>query len=205
MAAGQDETPVSLTGISATEELISPHSFKSVAIMETNGTTSVWPNWVIRVLIGRNPRITLVRVVIWVAVMMVVSRFVLVPIRVEGISMLPTYKENGIKFVNCLAYVLHPPQRGDIVAIKITGKSIMLCKRIVALPGETIAFHEGRLIINGEILEEPYVNGPCNWELAPEPVGPDEYYFVGDNRTMDYEQHTQGRTFRQRILGKVVL
>ena len=81
----------------------------------------------------------------------------------------------------------------------------MLCKRIVALPGETIAFHAGHLIINGNVVEEPYVNGPCNWELATEQVGPDEYYFVGDNRTMEYEQHTQGRAERQRILGKVVL
>jgi len=161
--------------------------------------------WVSRVVIGRNPRVTLVRILVWVAVILLVSRFVLVPIRVEGISMLPTYKENGIKFVNCLAYMRHPPQRGDIVAIKMAGRSIMLCKRIVALPGETVAFHEGHLFINGELLEEKYVLGPCNWELPTEQVGPEEYYFVGDNRSMDYEQHTQGRAEKQRILGKVVL
>ena|ERR1043165_3526616 len=172
---------------------------------ERHEGTFAWPNWASRIIIGRNPRMTLVRVLVWVAALFLVSRFVLVPVRIEGISMLPTYKENGIKFVNCLAYIRHPPQRGDIVAIKMAGRSIMLCKRIVALPGETIAFHEGHLKINGEVMQEPYVKGPCNWELLPEQVGSDEYYFVGDNRSMDYEQHTQGRAERQRILGKVVL
>src|SRR5947208_24446 len=137
---------------------------------EPNEATLAWPRWVSRAIVGRNPRVTLVRVFVWVAVILVVSHFVLVPIRVEGISMLPTYKENGIKFVNRLAYVRHEPERGDIVAIKMAGPSIMLCKRIVALPGETIAFHEGHLMINGQVLEEPYLHGPCNWELAPEQV-----------------------------------
>ena len=173
--------------------------------MATNGAGAAWPGWVGRVLIGRNPKVTLVRILIWIAVVGFGSQYVLVPIRVEGISMLDTLKDRGIKFVNCLAYVFHPPRRGDIVAIKMAGKSVMLCKRIVAMPGETIAFHDGRLLINGQPVEEPYVKGPCNWEMAPEPVGPDEYYFVGDNRSMDFLLHDQGRTSRQRILGKVVL
>jgi len=173
--------------------------------MATNGTAAACPSWLVRVLIGRNPKVTLVRTLIWVVLVGLGSQFVLVPIRVEGISMLDTLKDRRIKFVNCLAYVLHPPQRGDIVAIKMAGKSIMLCKRIVAMPGETIAFHRGQLFINGEPLEEPYVKGPCNWEKPPEPVGPDEYYFVGDNRSMDYRLHDQGRAGRQKILGKLIL
>lgn len=174
--------------------------------MAANGSGAVsQPGWISRVIIGRNPKVTLLRTCIWVVLVGFLSQYVLVPIRVTGISMLDTYKDNGIKFVNCLAYVFHPPQRGDIVAIKLAGKSVMLCKRIVALPGETIAFHHGRLLINGQPLEEPYVKGPCYWELAPEQVGPDEYYFVGDNRSMDYRLHDQGRGSRQKILGKVVL
>jgi signal peptidase I len=173
--------------------------------MGMNGTGAASAGWIGRVIIGRNPKLTLVRILIWILIVGLGSQYVLVPIRVEGISMLDTYKDNAIKFVNCLAYAFHPPQRGDIVAIKMAGKSIMLCKRIVALPGETIAFHRGRLFINGEPLEEPYVKGPCHWEADPEIVGSDEYYFVGDNRTMDYRLHDQGRASRQRILGKVVL
>ena len=173
--------------------------------MATNGAATACPSWLVRVLIGRNLKVTLVRTLIWVLLVGLGSQYVLVPIRVEGISMLDTLKDHRIKFVNCLAYVFHPPQRGDIVAIKMAGKSIMLCKRIIAMPGETIAFHRGQLFIDGQPLEEPYVKGPCNWEMPSEPVGPDEYYFVGDNRSMDYRLHDQGRASRQKILGKLVL
>jgi signal peptidase I len=81
----------------------------------------------------------------------------------------------------------------------------MLCKRIVGLPGETIAFHEGHVELNGEPLDEPYVKRPCNWEHGPERIGPDEYYVVGDNRSMDFDQHTKGKAERIRIVGKVLL
>jgi len=92
-----------------------------------------------------------------------------------------------------------------VVAIRLAGEHVMYLKRIIALPGETIAFHEGHAIVNGKMLNEPYVKFPCNWEVPPEEVGPDEYYVVGDNRTMDYEGHTQGRATRDRIVGKVLL
>lgn len=167
------------------------------------------PGWVRRALIGRNPIRTLARVVVWIVLIVAVRTYVLLPIRVEGVSMLPTYKENGINFVNCLAYVFHPPQRGDVVAIRYSdlyfGRSVMLCKRIVGLPGELVAFHQGHVEINGEPLEERYVTRPCNWEHAAERLGPDEYYVVGDNRSMDFEQHTQGRAKRNRITGKILL
>jgi signal peptidase I len=163
------------------------------------------PGLVRRVLVGRNPLRTLARVVIWIVVILVVRTYVLLPIRVEGVSMLPTYRENQINFVNCVTYLTHPPQRGDVVAIRYSGRSIMLCKRIVGLPGEVVAFHQGHLEINGEVLDEPYVKQPCNWEHAPERIGTNEYYVVGDNRSMDFEQHTQGRADRSRIVGKIVL
>ncbi len=173
--------------------------------MATVGEAPVKVDWVRRVLIGRDPVRTLIRAVVWIVVLVVVRSYVLLPIRVEGVSMLPTYKENGINFVNCLAYVFHPPQRGDIVAIRYAGRSIMLCKRIVGLPGEIIAFHQGHVEINGQMLEESYVMRPCNWEQAPERIGPDEYYVVGDNRSMDFDNHTKGRAQRSRIVGKILL
>jgi signal peptidase I len=144
-------------------------------------------------------------VVIWIVVIFVVRTYVLLPIRVEGVSMLPTYQENRINFVNCLAYAFHPPQRGDVVAIRFSGRSIMLCKRIVGLPGEVVSFHEGHIEINGEVLDEPYVKMSCNWEHAPKRLGPNEYYVVGDNRSMEFEQHMKGIADRDRIMGRILL
>lgn len=173
--------------------------------METVGEGLQQPGWARRVLIGRDPARTLLRAIVWIILLVVVRTYVLLPIRVEGVSMLPTYKENGINFVNCLAYMFHPPQRGDVVAIRYTGRSLMLCKRIVGMPGEIIAFHQGRVEINGQPLDEPYVKRSCNWDHAAERIGPDEYYVVGDNRSMDFDQHTQGRANRTKIVGKILL
>ena len=161
--------------------------------------------WAQRIIIGRHPSRTLTRIIIWIVVILLVRTYVLLPIRVEGVSMLPTYKEDGVNFVNCLAYVLHPPQRGDVVAICYTGRSVMLCKRIVALPGEVIAFRRGHIEINGEPLEEKYVKRDCNWERAAKALGPNEYYVVGDNRSMDFDQHVQGIAVRSKIVGKILL
>lgn len=158
-----------------------------------------------RALIGRNPRVTLVRMLVSVVLLVVVAKFVFLPIRIVGISMLPTYQENRVNFVNCLAYRFHEPKRGDVVAIRLAGNHVMYCKRIVGLPGETVAFHQGHLLINGAILEESYVKGACNWEHDPEPIGPDEYYVVGDNRTMEFYDHEQGRAERSRVVGKLLL
>ena len=118
--------------------------------MDTAASTS--PTGLRRALVGRDPRWTLARVAVWAAMLLVLFKFVLLPIRVEGVSMLPTYPERGVNFVNCLAYSFHPPRRGDVIAIRFAGKHLMLMKRIVALPGETIAFHEVRFIIKGFVL-----------------------------------------------------
>jgi signal peptidase I len=164
------------------------------------------PSWIQTVLIGRNPKRTAIRIVILVALCLIVfNRFVLVPIRVEGLSMMPTYQDHRINFVNRLAYDFHKPQRGDVVAIRTSGISIMYMKRVIGLPGETVTFHEGHAYIDGELLNEPYVKTRCDWELPPRQLGPDEYFLVGDNRSMPASDHTMGVAPRQRIVGKVLL
>jgi len=174
--------------------------------MSTSGEAGREPGWVQRVLIGRKPKRTLVRIVILVAVSLIVFKFVLMPIRVDGGSMLPTYKENGVNFVNRLAYLFHEPRRGDVVAVRLlAGGHVMYMKRIVGLPGETLAFQGGRTLINGKPLDEPYVKFPCYWECEPVQIGPGQYYVVGDNRDNPREWHKQGRAPRAFILGKVLL
>ena len=64
------------------------------------------PRWVRIVVIGRNPKVTLVRVAVLIVTCFVVFKFILLPIRVEGISMLPTYKDRSVNFVNRFAYLL---------------------------------------------------------------------------------------------------
>src|ERR1039458_5261754 len=101
--------------------------------------------WVRIAVIGRNPKATLVRVAVLIVTSFVVfNRFILLPIRVEGISMLPNYKDRSWNFVNRLAYLRHEPQRGDVVSIRLAGIHRMYMKRIIGLATETGAFAYGR-------------------------------------------------------------
>ena len=169
------------------------------------------PHWLQVLTIGRRPKSTLIRIAGLVVVCFVTFKFILLPIRVDGISMEPTYHTGQINCINRLAYLWHEPQRGDIVSVRLSqadglaGPSLMYMKRIIGLPGETVAFHGGQAFINGQPLAEPYVQRPCHWEHEPVLCGPDQYYVVGDNRSMLFELHEKGRAERDRIVGKLFL
>jgi len=162
------------------------------------------------VVIGRNWKLTLARLIVLVVACFVVFRFILLPIRVEGVSMLPTYQDGSVNFVNRLAYLRHGPQRGDVVGIRladpdITRPSLMYLKRIIGLPGETAGFVNGTVLINGKALAEPYEKYICDWNLPPVKLGPNEYFVVGDNRSMPLQYHELGVARRSQIIGKLLL
>ena len=156
-------------------------------------------------LFGKNPMATLLRIVVLVVTCGVVFTFILLPIQVTGISMLPTYSNQSLNLVNRLAYLRHEPQRGDVVSVRLTGLHVLFMKRIIGLPGETVAFADGRVLINGKILDEPYEKYSCDWNRPPVTLAADEYFLVGDNRSMPQEDHTFGIQKRNRIVGKVLL
>jgi signal peptidase I len=169
------------------------------------------PGWLQTFVIGRRPKATLIRILVVIFACFVTFNFVLLPIRVTGISMEPTYRDHQIDCVNKLAYLRHEPRRGDVVAIRLSDLGIfgrpadMLMKRIIGLPGESVSFHAGRVYINGRLLDEPYLKTFCDWEHPPVQCGPDQYYVVGDNRDMSFENHVKGLFRRNDIVGKVLL
>ena len=162
-------------------------------------------------LIGRNPKRTLVRIAVLVVTCFVVFRFILLPIHIEGISMLPAYHTGQVNCVNRLAYLGHEPRRGDIVCVRLSAPNwlstpgVMYMKRVIGLPGEAVSFRDGRAYINDRPLDEHYVKEPCNWQHDPVQCSPTQYYLVGDNRSMPFELHSQGRAERDRIIGKLLL
>ena len=148
---------------------------------------------------------TLVRAVILAVLTIIIFKTAVLPVRVTGISMLPSYKDGRVNFINRLAYRKRNPQRGDVVGVRFAGPSIMLLKRVVGLPGERIGFSSGHVTVNGKSLDEPYPLLPSNWEREPVELAPDEFFVVGDNRTMPMKDHTFGIAKRERIMGKLLL
>jgi signal peptidase I len=127
--------------------------------------------------------------------------YVCIPIRIQGASMEPTYRNGGFNFCWKLHDLFSRTKRHDVVAVRFAGNRVMLLKRVVALEGEQVEFRDGRLFINGQALDEPYVVYPCNWNLPPRHVEKDSVYVIGDNRSMPIENHYFGQTSVKRLIG----
>lgn len=157
-----------------------------------------------RFVFGRNPRRTFIRLGVLILVSYVLLGHMLIPIRVTGISMYPTYRDGEINFINRWSYRDHEPQRGDVVAVRLGEDGPVYLKRIIAMPGEKFAFVDGWLVVDGEPMVEPYVFRPQRWWMPAFRLKDDEYYVVGDNRSMHISLHAQGIVRRQEIAGKVL-
>lgn len=124
-----------------------------------------------------------------------------IPFTIRGISMEPTYHDYGVNFCWRLPYFFFEPKRFDVVAIRFAGSRVMLLKRVIASEGEEVEFRQGKLLVDGNELEEPYVRFPCDWNLSPRRIEKDCVYVVGDNRNMPIENHHFGQTSKNRIIG----
>ena len=141
-------------------------------------------------------------------VALVIKTFLFQAFYIPSQSMEPTLHEGDRVLVNKLSYDLHDVNRGDIVVFEkppgMTGTINDLIKRVIALPNETLELRDGRIYIDGRLLEEPYlpdgtVTNPkrvmsgCVGEPSDSRcVVPDETVLVmGDNR----ENSTDGRWF----------
>ena len=145
------------------------------------------------------------RAPIEVGLVLVVWAFVVQFRPTSGSSMLPTLKEGSYVFVDKLSYRFGNPARGDVAIIEGNEQPrMLLCKRIIGLPGELIEIREGQMHINGVPLDEPYIIGNKFWERLPGKIGPEHYYVVGDNRGMAFESAWQGLVARRNIVGRVI-
>jgi len=129
---------------------------------------------------------------------------VLIPLRIEGYSMEPTYRDGTFNLCWRWRYLLSEPRHGDVVVIRFAGRRVMLLKRVVALAGDSVAFREGVLLINGQPVTEPYVRMRSNWNLEPRTVAAGKVYVVGDNRGVPIERHHFGQVDQERIMGGVL-
>jgi signal peptidase I len=126
-------------------------------------------------------------------------------IRVESISMEPTLNRGDFILVEKISYWLDDPKRGDIVVFQFPAdRNQMYIKRVIGLPGDQIFISNGRISINSEVIDEPYVKAlPAysgNWNV------PDNSIFVlGDNRNRSNDSHIWGMVPYDNILGKALL
>lgn len=149
--------------------------------------------------------------------------------KVEGSSMDPTLEDGEYLLVNKLEYLrvdterlsrlipfwnvkekktlflFHPPRCGDVVVFRYPldpGRDFV--KRIEAVPGQTVEIRHGTVYVDGVPLEEAYAAGGIRDEyMAPQQMGPDEYFVIGDNRPHSSDSRDWGPVPLENIVGKV--
>jgi signal peptidase I len=135
--------------------------------------------------------------------------FVVQPVKVEGTSMLPRLEDGERIFVNKLIYYGLPDlERGDIIVFwypEDPTKSYI--KRLIGLPGESVQVRDGRILINGTELSEPYLDPAKNvttQSLPPVLVRPHYYFVMGDNRDNSSDSRSWGLVPEKYIYGKAL-
>lgn len=125
-------------------------------------------------------------------------------------SMLPTLQINDKLIIDKLSYKFNDPQRGDVVVFNPTEElrkqyKDAFIKRIVGLPGETVAVHSGRVYVNNQPLGEDYISEPPNYNWGPQTVPPNHYLVLGDNRNNSYDSHYWGFLPKENIIGRAIV
>ena len=137
----------------------------------------------------------------------VIKTFLLQAFYIPSLSMAPTLRINDRVLVNKLSYDLHPVHRGDVVVFESPpnegSQTKDLIKRVIGLPGETVESRDGHILINGRVLNEPYlgpdvVTGPVERII----VAPGHYWVMGDNRPNSRDSRFFGTIPKSLIIGR---
>ncbi len=158
-------------------------------------------------------RLQLKQIVIFAFCLILICTFVLILfssqslqlISVRGKDMEPTLHEGDRIVVTTRIEQL---RRGDIVIFRYPGDSSKnFIKRVVGLPGELIEITEGKVLINGQALQEEYLDSQLNrspYEGIPTRVAEGEYFVMGDNRDNSNDSRFWGPLSRELIQSRVV-
>lgn len=134
------------------------------------------------------------------------------PIIIRQSSMEPTFYNGDYVFISKQAYsIFGDPQRGDVVVFHTgmqtdDGEDKNLIKRIIGLPGDTVEIIDGYVYLNGQLLDEPYINEQgVSGEMEAVTVAEGELFCMGDNRrvSLDSRDAAVGCVNQDEILGKV--
>ena len=152
--------------------------------------------------------------------------------KVDGSSMDPTLEDGQYLLVNRLVYLrveldrlakivpfwkagegssrhaIHAPKRGEVIVFEFPDSNPNnprkdFVKRVVGLPGETVRMFDGKVFVNEEVLDEPYLSQKDHSNVSDVTLGEGEYYVLGDNRTHSNDSRSWGAVPEANIRGKV--
>jgi signal peptidase I len=137
-----------------------------------------------------------------------VRPFVMEAFWIPSGSMIPTLEIGDRVLVNKFIYRFTEPKRGDIIVFEsVDNPDEDLIKRVVGLPGDTVAVRRGHLLLNGERQREPYVNKklPDRSFYAKTKVPKGHVFVMGDNRGNSADSRVFGPLPKKNIEGEAFL
>ena len=139
--------------------------------------------------------------IITIILVILVKKFVVSPIKVNGTSMMTTLHDGDIMILNIIGYKFEKIKRFDIVVVDEGNE--YLIKRIIGLPGEEVEYKDNKLYINGKKVKENY--GSQETEDFKVKVENNSYFVLGDNRTNSLDSRHFGSFSKNKIIGKTSL
>jgi len=146
-----------------------------------------------------------------VVISVVLNLFVVQVTEVRQRSMELTLEQNDRVLVSKLDYRFGVPQRGDIIVFNPpTDSTIPYVKRVIAVGGDKIDLRDGKVYVNGKLIEYTETRGQPTTPQAPRITYPftvpqGEIFVLGDNRQSSSDSRTFGSVPVGNIIGKVIL
>lgn len=153
-------------------------------------------------------------VVVSLAIILPVRYFLIQPFYVKGASMEPNFHDHEYLIIDEITYRFKTPERGQVIVFRYPlDPQEYFIKRIIGLPGESIQFKDGQVMIfndqhpEGFTLDEKYL--PADLATFDQnenkiKIGPDEYFVLGDNRGASKDSRSFGLLNKSFITGKVL-
>jgi len=143
-----------------------------------------------------------------------IRTFLLGPYKIPTGSMKPTFLDGDRLFVDKISYRFHEPERGDIIVFKYPlDMKKDYVKRLVGLPEDEIQILNGKLILNGEVLDDTpfgnhYYYNREDWEFGKKgmviTIPEDSYFVLGDNSAQSSDSRNWGFVSEENIIGKTL-
>ncbi len=174
----------------------------------------------------------IIEAVVLAAVVFMLLQVTVRNFKVDGSSMDPTLEDGQYLLVNRLVYLrveldrlakivpfwkagegssrhaIHAPKRGEVIVFEFPDSNPNnpkkdFVKRVVGLPGETMRMFDGKVFVNEEVLDEPYLSQKDHSNASEITLGAGEYYVLGDNRAHSNDSRSWGAVPDANIRGKV--